>query len=393
MYDYLIVGNGIAGLKAGETIRKKDKEGSIIIISKEKQHTYWRTRLSELICKDYNKEDIYVKKDTWYEENKIEERFNTVVKKLDLKNKKAILENGEEIDYGKALIATGSYPFIPPIKNADAKGVFAIRNIEDLDEFKRHIENNKKVVVIGGGLLGLEAAYSIKKASGEVLVVESFDHILGKQLDNELSKKLELELNEAGIKTKTGKNTSEILVKDGKVSGIKLEDGEEIEANTIIIQAGVRNNISLAKESGLEVDRGIKVDNNLKTSDDFVYAAGDCIQLGNATIGLWTASMETGQIAGSNMVGDDKTYKTPKPFSQLMIGNIKLFSAGLNKGDGIKEIKKEDGENIYKLFEKDGDYVGGILWNNTKYQMDVKNIVFEDKDPADTKLGKEVFGL
>lgn len=393
MYDYLIVGNGIAGLKASESIRKIDEDASIIIISKASQHTYWRTRLSELICEDFNEEDIYVKKDDWYKKNNIEEKFDTEVKKLDLENKKAILEDGGEIEYGKALIATGSHPFIPPIKNADANGVFAIRSIEDLDNFRHHIEENKKVIVIGGGLLGLEAAYSIKKAACEVLVVESFDHILGKQLDNELSEKLEEKLNETGIKTQTGKNTSEIIVEDGKVCGIKLDDGEEIVANTIIVQAGVRNNLDLAKESGLKVDRGIIVDDNLKTSDDNVYAAGDCIQLGEATIGLWTASMEMGQIAGSNMTGDNKTYQTPKPFSQLMLGDIRVFSAGFNKGEGIEEIKKDDGENIYKLFKKGEDFVGGILWNNTKYQMDVKNIVFEGKDPAETKLGKEVFGL
>lgn len=393
MYDYLIVGNGIAGLKAAETIRKKDSEASIVIISKASQHTYWRTRLSELICEDFNEEDIYVKKGDWYEKNHIEEIFDTKVEKLDLENKKAILEGGKEIEYGKALVATGSHPFIPPIKNADSEGVFAIRSIEDLDKFRHHIENNKKVVVIGGGLLGLEAAYSIKKAACEVLVVESFDHILGKQLDDELSEKLEKKLNESGIKTHTGKNTSEILLEDGKVSGIKFDDGEEIEANTIIIQAGVRNDLELAKESGLEVERGIIVDETLKTSDDNIYAAGDCIQLGEATIGLWTASMEMGQIAGANMTGDNKTYHTPKPFSQLMLGGLRVFSAGFNKGEGIEEIRKEDGENIYKLFKKGDDYVGGILWNNTKYQMDVKNIVFEDKDPAETKLGKEVFGL
>lgn len=393
MYDYLIVGNGIAGLKAAEAIRKKDNETSIVIISEASQHTYWRTRLSELICKDFNEEDIYVKKCDWYDKNHIKEIFNTRVEKLDLENKKAILEDGKELGYGKALIATGSHPFIPAIKNVDINGVFAIRSIEDLNKFRNHIEKNKRVVVIGGGLLGLEAAYSIKKAECEVLVVESFDHILAKQLDNELSEKLEAELNKAGIATKTGKNTIEILEDNGKLCGIKLDDGEEIKANTVIIQAGVRNNLDLAKESGLEVERGIKVDATLKTSNENVYAAGDCVQLADTTIGLWTASMEMGQIAGANMAGDSKTYETPKPFSQLMIGNIKVFSAGFNKGEGIEEIKKENGENIYKLFKKDGDFVGAILWKDTKYQMDVKKIVFDKLDPKETKLGKEIFGL
>lgn len=393
MYDYLIIGNGIAGLKAAENIRKNDQDGSIIIISKECEHTYWRTRLSELISEDFDNKDIYVKKDEWYDENNIKEVLETEVTRLDLENKKAILEDGEEISYKKALIATGSHPFVPPIKNIDSNGVFAIRDVSDLKHFKDYIKDHKRVVVIGGGLLGLEAAYSIRKTACEVLVIETFDYILGKQLDNELSKKLESELNEAGIKTSTGKNATEILEKDGSVCGVKLEDGEEIEAGTVLIQTGVRNNLDLAKNSGLEVDKGIKVDENLKTSDDAVFAAGDCVQLGEATIGLWTASMEMGQIAGSNMTGDNKTYQTPKPYSLLMLGDIKLFSAGMNKGDGIEELKKEDGDKVYKLFKKDGDFVGGILYKDIKFQQDVKKIVFEKVDPAETKLGKEIFGL
>ena len=393
MYDYLIVGNGIAGLKAAESIRKKDENASIVIISKAADYTYWRTKLSELICKDFTNDDILVKKLDWYEKNNIEVKLQNEVEKLDLEGKKAILKNGDQIEYGKALIATGSNPFVPPIKNIDSKGVFAIRTVDDLNSFKKHINENKKVIIIGGGLLGLEAAFSIKNAGCEVLVIETFDYILGKQLDNELSLKLEKELNNAGIETSTGKNTSEILEKDGKVCGIKLDDGEEIEAGTILVQTGVRNDLDVAINSGLKTERGIIVDETLKTSDENVYAAGDCMQLGQATIGLWTASMEMGQIAGSNMTGDNKTYQTPKPFSSLLLGDIKLFSAGFNSGEGIEEVKKEDGEKVYKLFKKDGKYVGGILYKDIKFQNDVKKIVFEGEDPKNTKLGKEIFGM
>ena len=393
MYDYLIIGNGIAGLKAAESIRKKDENASIVIISKAADYTYWRTKLSELICKDFTNDDILVKKLDWYEKNNIEVKLQNEVEKLDLECKKAILKNGDQIEYGKALIATGSHPFIPPIKNIDSKGVFAIRTVDDLNSFKKHINENKKVIIIGGGLLGLEAAFSIKNAGCEVLVIETFDYILGKQLDNELSLKLEKELNNAGIETSTGKNTSEILEKDGKVCGIKLDDGTEIEGGTILVQTGVRNDLDVAINSGLKTERGIIVDETLKTSDENVYAAGDCMQLGQATIGLWTASMEMGEIAGSNMTGDNKLYEQPKPFSTLMIGDIKLFSAGQNSGDGIEEVKKEDGEKIYKLFKNGDNFVGGILWGDIKYQTDVKKIVFEGIDPKETKLGTEIFGL
>lgn len=393
MYDYLIIGNGICGLSAAEEIRKNDEKGSILIITDESGHTYWRTRLSELIAKDYTDEEILVKKENWYEEKNIEVKFSTHAEKIDKENKKVITKDGEEYEYGKLLIATGSHPFVPPITNSDAKGVFAIRSSEDLKNFKEYLSDKKKLIIIGGGILGLEAANSISKLGIEITIVEAFDYLLARQLDKDLSQKLETALNDMGMKTLTGKFSEEILVKDGAVCGLKLTDGTEIEADAIMIQAGVRANIEIAQNSGLTTDRGILVGENLQVEGEDIYAAGDVAQIGNFSIGLWTASMEMGKIAGSNMTGNNKLYEQPKPFSTLMIGDIKLFSAGQNSGDGIEEVKKEDGEKIYKLFKNGDDFVGGILWGDIKYQTDVKKIVFEEVDPKETKLGKEIFGL
>lgn len=390
MYDYLIIGNGIAGLAAAEEIRKNDENGKILIVSKEEIPTYWRTRLSALIAKDFDKDDIYVKKEAWYQEKNIEEKLDTEVEKLDLENNKAILANGEEIEYGKVLLATGARAFVPPIKNVESKGVFAIRSLDDLISFKEYAADKKEVVIIGGGILGLEAAFSVKELGKEVSVIEAADYILNRQLDHELSKKLEKSLNDMGIKTFTGKATEEILVNDGKVSGIKLSNGEEIKADVIMVQAGVRSIIDLAKNSNLEVDRGIIVNDNLQSRKENVYAAGDCAQIGNFTIGLWTASQEMGKIVGRNMTGAKETYEKPKPFSTLMIGNIKVFSAGMTSGEGIEEMKTEKDGNIYKLFKKDGKFVGGILWNDIKMQNDVKDLVFNGKNLEDTKLA-EIF--
>lgn len=390
MYDYLIIGNGIAGLAAAEEIRKNDENGKILIVSKEKIPTYWRTRLSALIAKDFDKDDIYVKKEAWYQEKNIEEKLDTEVEKLDLENNKAILADGEEIEYAKVLLATGARAFVPPIKNVESKGVFAIRSLDDLISFKEYAADKKEVVIIGGGILGLEAAFSVKELGKEVSVIEAADYILNRQLDHELSKKLENSLNDMGIKTFTGKATEEILANDGKVSGIKLSNGEEIKADVIMVQAGVRSIIDLAKNSNLEVDRGIIVNDNLQSKKENVYAAGDCAQIGNFTIGLWTASQEMGKIVGRNMTGAKETYEKPKPFSTLMIGNIKVFSAGMTSGEGIEEMKTEKDGNIYKLFKKDGKFVGGILWNDIKMQNDVKDHVFNGKNLEDTKLA-EIF--
>ncbi|MDU2566222.1 NAD(P)/FAD-dependent oxidoreductase [Anaerococcus sp.] len=388
MYDYLIIGNGIAGLSATEEIRKKDANAKILIVSAEKPSTYWRTRLSDLISKEFNDDDIYVKKEPWYSERHIDERLQTAVDKLDLDRNVAVLSDGEEIEYAKALLATGAHPFVPPIKNISSDGVFAIRTIDDLMNFKYYVNGKDKVIVIGGGILGLEAAYSAKLLGKKVTVIESFDYLLSRQLDQDLSQKLESTLNDMGISTYTGKNTSEILSKDGKVIGVKLDDGSTIDADAIMVQAGVRSNVEVAKNSGLEVDRGIIVDDTLQTEKENVFAAGDCAQIGNFTIGLWTSSQEMGKIAGHNMTGSNECYEKPKPFSTLMIGDTKIFSAGITSGEGIEEISSEKDGNIYKLFKMSDQYVGGILWGDIKYQNDVKNIVFYHEELENTKLSE-----
>lgn len=390
MYDYLIIGNGIAGLSATEEIRKKDKDATILIVSEEKSSTYWRTRLSHLISQEFEKDDLFVKKQPWYDERKIDEKLESCIEKIDFDKNVAILCDGEEIEYGKLLLATGARPFVPPITNINSKGVFAIRTITDLMNFKDYVKDKKKVVVIGGGILGLEAAHSALLLGKDVTVIESFDYLLSRQLDRELSEKLEKELNDMGIKTFTGKFTEEILAENGIVKGVKLADGTETAADAIMVQAGIRSNIDLAKNSGLDTERGIIVDDSLKTKYDNVYAAGDCAQIGDFTIGLWTSSQEMGKIAGNNMAGDKQMYEKPKPFSTLTIGDIKIFSAGMNSGEGVEEVKAEKDGNIYKLFKLNDKYVGGILWGDIKYQNDIKDIVFFGKDLQETKLG-EIF--
>lgn len=390
MYDYLIIGNGIAGLSATEEIRKKDKDATILIVSEEKSSTYWRTRLSHLISQEFEKDDLFVKKQPWYDERKIDEKLESCIEKIDFDKNVAILCDGEEIEYGKLLLATGARPFVPPITNINSKGVFAIRTITDLTSFKDYVKDKKKVVVIGGGILGLEAAHSALLLGKDVTVIESFDYLLSRQLDRESSEKLEKELNDMGIKTFTGKFTEEILAENGIVKGVKLADGTETAADAIMVQAGIRSNIDLAKNSGLDTERGIIVDDSLKTKYDNVYAAGDCAQIGDFTIGLWTSSQEMGKIAGNNMAGDKQMYEKPKPFSTLTIGDIKIFSAGMNSGEGVEEVKAEKDGNVYKLFKLNDKYVGGILWGDIKYQNDIKDIVFFGKDLQETKLG-EIF--
>lgn len=374
-YKYLIIGNGIAGLSAAKEIRSKDAEASIGIISNEPYYTYFRVKLTELLCKDdFCNEDILVNSEEWYEKNNIEVLLNTVAKNLDSDNNEITLENDEKIKYEKLLIATGSRPFVPPMNGSAKKGFFALRSYNDLNDMRSYLETCNDVAVIGGGLLGLEAVWSLKELGKTVHVLQHTDYLLENQLDTQLSARLRKELEAEGIIVHTLANVEEIAGGD-KVEKIILKDGREIEVQAILASTGVRPNMDLVVDTKVETNRGIVVDCSLKTSVDNIYAAGDVIELDGIVLGLWTAGLEQGKIAGCNMTGGDMCYDVPKAFASLNIGPISLFSAG-KTSDCDKVYEYENGDNHYKIFTQDGLMVGSILYGDTKPMGKYRKAVF-----------------
>lgn len=390
---YLIIGNGIAGLAAIREIRKKDKEGKIKVVSSEDMLTYYRTKLTEYMAKDFEDEELLVAKEEWYRDNDIELHLSKIVEKIDTENNKVVLDDSREIEYEKLLVATGSKPFIPPITGKFKKGVFAIRTLKDLKHMKQYLKDLEKVTVIGCGLLGLEAAWSLKELGKEVNIVEFAPYLLPRQLDEEISQKLKEKLEDNGFNIYLGTQTEEVLG-DGKVEALRLDGGREIEAEAVIISVGIRPNLDIIRGTNIEYGKGIIVDKNLKTNIDNVYAAGDVAEIDKMVWGLWTVGNEEGKIAGANMAGGNQEYVNPKIFTDLRIGDIKLFSAGrVDDSDRTYEYKSD---NIHhKLFIKGGKIVGAILFGDlTKMnrarkavleRTDVKDYLREDDDFAELK--------
>lgn len=377
--SYLILGNGIAGHAAAKEIRKRDKEGSIVIVTKEKRNTYFRIKLTEFIGSGYDEDKIYVNKPEWFEENRVKVLLDTEVASFDGKTKTATLANGETYKGEKVLIALGSSPFVPPIKGVDLPGVFAMRTMDDLDAFRSYTEDKKDVTVIGGGLLGLEAAYSLLRGEKNVTVVESFDYVLGRQLNRELGMNLNRELEEMGIHVRAGKNT-DAFVGNGKVEKVVLADGTEIKADAVLLSTGVRPNLGTLKDSGVEINRGVVVNPFLETNLEGVYAAGDVAEINGAPMGLWTAAMEMGKIAGANMVdGKVMEYEQPKLFTNLEIGDISIFSCG--DVSNYDEMYRYDEEgNHHRIFVEQNKIVGCILEGDTKEKNKMKKMVFSHSD-------------
>lgn len=376
--NYVIIGNGIAGLSAAKEIRSNDKEGNITIISSEEYLTYYRVKLSHYISKSFKDEELLVNKESWYDESKIEVILNKTVEKIDLDKKEVRLDDGTTVTYDKLLLANGSRPFVPPIAGNDKEGVFALRTLKDLKYIKNYFDSCEDVTVIGGGLLGLEAAWAIKELGKNVNVVEFFPYLLPRQLDKELADIVSQKLIQNGINLYFDTATEEILGEE-KVDGLKFKDNRVIKTDAVLFSAGIRPNIDLVRDTAIEFDKGVKVDNYLKTNIEDVYAAGDIAEVNGIVFGLWTAANEQGKIAGANMTGEVKEYKLPEPFTTLTIGDISLFSVG-NIKDFSKVLKFDEGENHFRLFVTDNKLTGAILLGDLSKMSSLRKAVNANRD-------------
>ena len=361
---FLIVGGGIAALSAAAAIRKRNRTGSISMLTEEAFKPYYRPALSDFLSTEIPDDKFYVYDDVWYEENQVEVRTSCRVSALDTAGKQVVLENGEAVVYDKLILATGARSNIPPFPGADKKGVFALRNLADAQLLKEGIQTSKKAVVIGGGVLGLEAVEEMIAQGLEVAVVEFSPRIMPRQLDESSSLRLQDLMQDKGVKLYLGLGTEEILG-DDRVTGVKLNNGQVLEGDLILLSTGVKPNVELAREAGLQVDRGIMVDSSMRTGASNVFAAGDAAQVGDRLIGLWPVSLEMGRVAGANAAGDWLEYKEPILSTMLAAFDREIFSVGeVNlpvEECRITEVWDPVEKFYKKSFVKDGVLVGVII--------------------------------
>lgn len=378
----VIIGNNVSGTFTAQNIRFLNEEVEIEIYSQEKYPYYTRINLPELISENVKIDDLIVFKEDWYEEKRIELNLNTQIKKINPKTKTLEIEGKEKpISYDKLILALGSTPNIPPIKNAvelkdEKKGVFTLRSIDDALEIKKFISNKavKKAIIIGGGLLGLELANQIKNTGLDTTVVEFFPRLLPRQLDLECGDMLKKEIESKGIKIVLDAATEEILG-NGSVEGIRLKGGEVLEADIVIIQAGIRPTIKIAKDANLKTNRGIVVNEYLETSENDIFAVGDCIEYNNQIWGIIPACMEQSKIVAASVLGLKKVeYQGTTPKNTLKIVGLELTSIGIidpskeEISGGWEILKKADKKDCcyQKLVLKNNKLKGAILFGDTK---------------------------
>ena len=385
MKNYLIVGNGVAGTTAAENVRKQDKEGKITIVTDEDSPFYWRLRLNEYLAGDLTEELLAAKKAQWYGDQRIDLKLKTLIAGADPNEKVVFTEDKQRLSYDSLLIATGSHSFIPPIKGSGKEGVFALRNVQDARGISVWAKDIEDVVLIGGGLLGLEAGNALLKLGKKVTVVEFFPRLLPRQLDVDGAQRLQKIMEKIGFSFRLGARTQEISG-NGQVTGVLLEGGESIPSKMVIISAGVRPNLELAESLGLENDKGIKVDEYLRANQTDIYAAGDVAEFRGMPYGIWPAAMEQGKIAGTNMAGGNLVYKGTTMANSLKVVGVDLASAGNIDAENEKESKVFTDDKIYKkIVMENNQIIGCIMLGDTKDFNKITKAMSEKKDISQVK--------
>jgi nitrite reductase (NADH) large subunit len=384
MTRYVIVGNGVAGTTAAEEIRKIDETGSITIVSDEDVPFYYRIRLPEILADEVPEQKIIAKNVEWFKEHSIDLYLQTTVSEIDANSKTLLTQKGEKIDYDKLLLANGSHSFIPPIPGSDLPGVFALRSIQDARDIRKWAETSSQIILIGGGVLGLEAGNGLRKLGKDVTVIEVLPRLLPMQLDVEAASRLQAMLEEMGFSFRLGTKTTSITGK-GFAEGVSLDDGQSLPADLVLISAGVRPNLDLARQMDLELNKGIKVDAFLQTSRQDVYAAGDVTEFQDRVYGIWPAAEDQGRIAGRNMAGKQEPYHGTVMSNILKVVGIDLASAGEIDVDGQYESRVHSDNDLYrKIVLQENKIIGCIMLGSTKGFQTVLKLMKEQKDVSDS---------
>jgi NAD(P)H-dependent nitrite reductase small subunit len=376
----VIIGNGMAAVRAMEELRVLAPQGyDITVFGAEPHGSYNRVLLSPLLSGEKRIEDIVTHPPQWYAENGITLHREDPVTRIDRVRRCVVSRNGIEASFDRLLIATGSLPILLPVPGSGLPGVITFRVLQDVDTMLAATESRRRAVVIGGGLLGLEAASGLLQRGLDVTVVHIHPHLMEQQLDTQAAELLRGELERRGLQFKMAAVTSH-LCGETHVSGVGLADGSVLPADLVVMAVGVRPNIELARAAGLPCDLGLIVDDTMLTNDPAIYAIGECVQHRGKTFGLVAPLLEQARVCATYLAErGTRGYRTSQPSTQLKVSGIHVFSAGnYQAGPGSESLVLRDPKRgIYKRLVIEQDRIrGAVLYGDVRdggWYLDLMN--------------------
>lgn len=365
----VIIGNGMAaGRVLDELFDRAPDRYAVTLFGSEPRVNYDRIMLSPVLAGEKSFEDIIIHDNAWYAKHAVALRKGETVTGIDRAAKTVQTVQGHVESYDKLILATGSTPIVIPVHGADLPGVVTFRDLDDVETMLRQAAKGGNAVVIGGGLLGLEAAAGLKAKGMAVTVIHLMPTLMERQLDPSAGYLLQKALERRGIEVLTSANT-QVILGDAKVEKVKLDDGRIMPADIVVMAVGIRPNARLAKETGLSVGRGIKVDDSMRTSDEDIYAVGECVEHRGQCYGLVAPLYEMAKVLAAQLAGDDSaSYAGSVTSTKLKVTGIDVFSAGdFSEGDESDEIVLRDpSRGVYKRIVLRGNHIAGaVLYGDT----------------------------
>jgi len=365
MERLVVVGNGMAGMACVEQILRHSPGFRITVFGDETHVNYSRIQLSSVLAGEKETEEIFLNRLEWYRENNIDLRLGVRITGVDAAARTVTGDDGSITTYDKLLLATGSSPLIPSIAGVEKDGVFCFRNLDDTRALMERARPGVKAVVIGGGLLGLEAARGLQLRCADVTVVHLMSTLMERQLDARGAEYLQRKIEELGVNVLLSHNTTTILG-DSRVEGVAFVNGYRMEADLVVIAVGIRPNVELGRMAGLVVNRGIVVNDYMETSDPHVFAVGECVEHNSTVYGLVAPLYEQGKVLAATISGHrGPRYQGSIPEARLKIMGVDVFSAGFVQDNppSVESIRYEDPSlGIYKKLNiRDGKLAGVIL--------------------------------
>jgi len=362
----VVVGGGIAGQTLCEMLRERDPDVSIVLVSAEEHPPYDRVNLAELLVGDGGLEALRLRPDEWYADQSIELRLGQRVESIDTVERYIELEDGSGMTYRGLALATGSQPLMPPIPGIDIGGVLPYRCPSDTSAIAAAAESAEHAVVIGGGLLGLEAARGIQARGCPVTVVHLMDRLMERQLDPSAAGLLAPAMDELGIAVQLERQTEEIFG-NGRVEGLRFVGGDELRADLVVVSIGIRPEVTLADLAGIDCNRGVIVDDRMRTSEDRIVAVGECAEHRGTVYGIVAPIYEQVKVAADTLLGrDGEDYTGSVPWTKLKVAEVDLVAVGSVEGDGGASTLDPATRTYRRLATRGGRACGAILLGNTR---------------------------